>query len=200
MSASSKPRITKDSGKKRYFTARTYRRALPDLLIDFENRCAYSLQHVERMGMQIMEVDHHNPKRQGRSKHHYRNLYPAHRICNGQKSNTWPTRSQRKKQLRFLNPRKETDYGVQIFEEPETFRLVGTTPSAIYHIRHCGLNDSYFIRERQTRALIRKTIDECQHFEMTEKAALESCMQVAQGFIELLQNMIPDIPEPPSLR
>jgi len=196
MSASSKPRIARDSGKKRLYTAATYRKALPELIDDFDHRCAYSLQHVAKMGMRIMEVDHHNPKLQGRMKHHYRNLFPAHRICNGQKSDTWPTRTQRRKRLRFLNARKEADYGVQIFEDPESNRLVGTTPAAKYHIRNCGLNDPYFVRERRTRATIRRRLDEC-HLIMKQSAELEHCLSVVKQFSCLLDEMIPNIPEPP---
>lgn len=198
MSASSKPRIVKDSGKKRHYTASTYRKALPELLVDFQRRCAYSLQHIERMGVQIMEIDHHNPRLQGRRKHHYRNLVPAHRICNGHKSDTWPTRAQFKKKLRFLNPRKEVDYGAQIFEDSESCRLIGTTPAAKYHIRHCGLNDPYFVQERKTRASIRKRLDEC-YLTMKENAELERCYKVTEEFSKLLQTLIPAIPEPPSI-
>ena len=114
-------------GKK--FNGRNYRKALKYLLNDFEGRCAYSLYHVVHMSKSVMEVDHFNPKLKGNIKHCYGNLMPAYRHCNSRKSNNWPTRAQQKKGIRFLNPRKEIDYGVHIFEDPRNQKVWGSTPA-----------------------------------------------------------------------
>ena len=40
--------------------------------------------------------------------------------------------------VRFLNPTKEQDYGVHIFEDAVTHELVGASPAGRYHLRCCG--------------------------------------------------------------
>src|SRR5260370_537914 len=119
MSVSTKARIVKHPPKHR-FTESTYRKAKPFLLKDSEGRCAYSLQHVEKVGYKWMEVDHFNPNIRGPSRNDYSNLLPATRHCNGSKSGLWPDAELRKAGGRFLNPAKERDYGVHIFENPTT--------------------------------------------------------------------------------
>jgi len=69
-----------------------------------------------------------------------------------QKCDHWPTKTEASDGCRFLNPCEEMDYGEQIFEDPDTHRLVGTTPAAIWHIRICALNADPLVNEREKRA------------------------------------------------
>lgn len=47
------------------------------------------------------------------------------------------------------------DYGVHIFENPETHELVGVTPAGRYHIIACDLNADHLVTERRERSLLR---------------------------------------------
>jgi hypothetical protein len=154
MSSFTNPRIVRKSKPNRKFTENTYRKAKPRLLEDFLHRCAYSLQHVDRVGWTIIEVDHHNPTLNGAARNRYENLFPATRHCNGTKSNNWPSKEARRKGVRFLNPCREGDYGTQIFEDANTHELIGITPAAKYHIRVLGLNAPFLINERKERTAL----------------------------------------------
>src|SRR5438552_130453 len=110
MSRSTTPRVIRHPPRRR-FTESTYRKAKPFLLNDFDGRCAYSLQHVNRVGNWCIEVDHFNPTLRGPARNEYSNLFPATRHCNGSKRDTWPDARFRKLGARFLNPTEEQDYG-----------------------------------------------------------------------------------------
>jgi hypothetical protein len=135
---------------KKQLKRRNYRDALPELMRDFGGRCAYSMQHFQRCG--ALEVDHFDPRLKNKLIQLYDNLFPASRHCNGQKSNTWPNQHELAAGCRFLNPCEEMDYGEQILEDPVSYRLVGMTPAAIWHIRVCGLNADHLVHERRRRA------------------------------------------------
>src|SRR5689334_18284672 len=136
MSPSTAPRVIRHAPNRR-FTEATYRRAMPFLLADFGGRCAYSLQHVNRIGYMCMEVDHFNPILRGPARNDFSNLFPATRHCNGSKQGSWPDARLRRLGVRFLNPTKEQDYGVHIFEDPRSHELVGLSPQGKYQIRCC---------------------------------------------------------------
>jgi hypothetical protein len=51
-----------------------------------------------------------------------------------------------------LNCCNEADYGVHIFEDPDSHEVVGVTPEGKYHVRNCDLNAPHFIEERAERA------------------------------------------------
>jgi hypothetical protein len=150
MSSSKKPRIKRGPPPKKPIKRRNYRDALPELIRDFEARCAYSMQHQSRSGR--LEVDHFDPRRIKDLIQSYANLFPASRHCNGKKSDTWPSKTEQAAGLRFLNPCEEKDYDELIFENPQTRELVGVTPAARWHIRVCGLNADHLIQERRRRA------------------------------------------------
>lgn len=197
MSPSTNPRITKKPPK-RQFTESTYRKAKAYLLEDFEGRCAYSLQHVNRVGLRTMDVDHFNPLLIGLARHRYSNLFPATRHANGAKSNLWPSRKLRKVGVRFLDPTKETDYGVHIFEDPKTHLLVGVTPAGRYHIRCCDLNAPHLVIERTDRtkllALLNSSV-------ITAKTPIfvdgKEINNLSTDLRSILERMIPAIPAPP---
>ena len=132
------------------------RRALPALLCDFERRCAYSLRHEQQAGgLTHMEVDHFNPTLPNRSRNRYSNLFLSTRHCNLTKRAYWPSPTDQKKGIRFLNCCEELDYGVHIFENSETHELVGVTPAGRYHIIACDLNADHLVTERRERSLLR---------------------------------------------
>ena len=154
MSDSSVPRIRRKQTPPRYYYS--HRNYLKFLLLDFENRCAYSGQHLHRVGgVGGMDIDHHNPKLKHPQKNAYSNMFLASRHCNGKKSDEWPTPTQRALGLRFLNPCEEQDYGVHLFEDPETFEIWGATPAGRYHIRMLDLNADHLVRERRRRCELR---------------------------------------------
>jgi hypothetical protein len=99
-----------------------------------------------------MEIDHFNPTLKRAAIQDYANLFLATRHCNGAKGNQWENHQRRQRGARFLNCCKETDYGVHIFEDPDTHKLVGVTPEGKYHVRNCDLNAPHLVRERLERA------------------------------------------------
>ncbi len=150
MSSSKRRRVKRGPPPKKPIKRRKYASVLPELMRDFEGRCAYGMQHYSRCGK--LEVDHFDPRLKKELIQDYNNLFPASRHCNGKKSDIWPNKEELAAGCRFLNPCEELDYGEQIFEDPETHRLVGTTPAAIWHIRVCGLNADNLVHERKRRA------------------------------------------------
>jgi len=95
---------------------------------DFEERCAYSMIHQENCG--AFEVDHFDATRKGDIVQDYRNLFPAHPICNRSKSNK-PKERELREGNRFLNPYREWDYNEHICEDPDTHELIGKTKPGI---------------------------------------------------------------------
>ena len=150
MSNSEKGRITRGPPPSKQLKRHSYREALPELLRDFLGRCAYSMQHSEHAGP--LTVDHFDPRLKKAYIQPYANLFPASRYVNGKKWKHWPNKTESANGCRFLNPCEEMDYGSQIFEDPTTHELVGTTPAAIWHIRICGLNADHLVTERAKRA------------------------------------------------
>ncbi len=145
-----KPRIIRKANPPRYYY--NHRKYLEYLRQDFEDRCAYSMQHWKRAGgMGAMDIDHFNPKLRKEARNRYENLYLATRHCNGHKWKTWPSRAEWELGIRFLDPCKETDYGLHIFEDPDTFELWGATVAGRFHIRVLDLNAEHFIEERKAR-------------------------------------------------
>lgn len=154
----SAPRIIRGPAPKKKIRPHNYRKvALPALRRDFQDRCAYSMQHVDRAGgWRAMDVDHHDPHLPSNRRHSYENLFLATRHCNGAKGQR-PTPTDKTNRLRFLNPCKEEDYGLQIFEDLHSGEVWGATREARYHILYCDLNAPHLVKERKTRRVI-KTI------------------------------------------
>jgi hypothetical protein len=110
------------------------------------------MRFLGAMGEREMAIDHFDPRLKRRPTQRYSNLYLADSSCNGFKTDTWPSCRLRKRGVRFLDCCAEADYDTEIFEDPQTHRLVGTTPAAIYHIRNIDLNAPHLVRERADRA------------------------------------------------
>ena len=143
------PRILRSQTPPRYY--QTYRKYLSFLRIDFDDRCAYSMQHYTRAGgLTAMEIDHHNCNLPDAVRNNYDNLFLSTKHCNGHKL-AKPSERDIRLGLRFLNPCIEDDYGTHIFEDPDTFELWGDTPEGRYHIRNLDLNAYHLILERKTR-------------------------------------------------
>lgn len=108
-----------------------------------------------------MDVDHFDPRKKAEYIQRYDNLFPACRHCNGKKSALWPTAEMRALKIRFLDCTAEHDYGVHIFEDPESHEVFGVTPAGKYHVRVLDLNADIFVRQRALRAkmhlLLRET-------------------------------------------
>lgn len=189
-------RVTRSRVKKK-FTRHTYSKALPYLLKDFEDRCAYSWMH--RSEIDEMEVDHFNPHLKAKYIQMYSNLMPSLGSCNRTKGSTWPSPADRAVGLRFIDPTKEFDYGCQIFEKPDTHELVGTTPAAKYHIRVLGLNSEYLVQRRKNRARLREYVSHMPKADTSwTNPDTGELHQGSQVLKELLDRMIPFIPPPPS--
>src|ERR1700747_756284 len=102
--------------------------AKPFLLRDSGGRCAYSMIHESEIGKETIEVDYFDPRKvDGEKNHNYDNLLPAYGPCNRSKSNKWPRPEAEALGVRFLNPSVERDYGVHLFEDPESHKIVGFT-------------------------------------------------------------------------
>ena len=154
MSSSTRGRIRRGPPPAKILTDDNYRKyALPALERDFDNRCAYSMQHRRQAGgsAMLMEIDHFDPTIKGRRRHQYDNLFLASRYCNNRKLGNWPTDEARARGVRFLNCCVEQDYNEQIFEDPATHRVFGVNPAAIYHVRMLDLNAPHLIQERSDR-------------------------------------------------
>ena len=143
-----------------------------------------------------MEVDHFNPHLKHTKRNAYSNLMPAIRPCNGKKRDLWPTPEMQKEGIHFINPCKEDDYGVQIFEILESGKLVGTTPAARYHIRSLDLNAPFLMRERKIRTNFRRfqndgVWDFKSHWQSHEALA------AGESFCDFIEKSITPIPALP---
>src|ERR1051325_3691703 len=101
-------RIKRGDPPKRKLKRRKERVALPELMRDFQGRCAYSMQHWELAGGEkCMEVDHFDPREKNNLNQRYDNLFLATRHCNLSKQAVWPTAAELLEGERYLNPCKE---------------------------------------------------------------------------------------------
>ena len=169
----------------------SYRRALPELRRDFDDRCAYCMRHI---GTETeMHVDHFDPRKKKNKRQEYSNLFLADAHCNCAKGDTWPTSDEQSEGCRFINCCDEYDYGNVIFEGPRTHELIGTSSAAKYHIDIIDLNDPGLVEERKSRAEILVKLDY-----LRGRAALNPEMAEAVNKVsELAKDLIPDIPAPP---
>ena len=169
----------------------TYRKALPELRRDFEDRCAYCMRHIGTKTE--MQVDHFDPRKKLDKIQVYSNLFLADAHCNCAKGDTWPTDEEIAQGARFINCCDEVDYGKVIFEDPQTHELVGTTPAATFHIETIDLNDPALIKERAMRSEIVNSVRYLQN-------RLKNDQDVAPKLATLqsaINSLIPVIPPPP---
>lgn len=146
-------RITKFSPPPGTIRRSNYReKSFDSLMLDFDSRCAYSMQHSKRVGDEGLQVDHFNPRKKKDPVQEYSNLFPAIAHCNNRKEDFWPdTMEEYDKGKRILNPRKEQDYDEQLVEVKETGELIGLTTAARFHILKLDLNVQFLCDERHDR-------------------------------------------------
>lgn len=191
---SKSPRVNQRTHVGRGFTKYTYRKAFPYLQEDFEGRCAYSMRHVEITGDVAMHIDHFDPREKSRYEQRYRNLKLATDGCNIAKGANWPNRAEQRTGARFIDPAKERDYGVHIFEDPVTHELIGVTPAGIYQILICNLNAPHLVIERRERTHLRKLLKGPGRLRSDFDKAKESIAALRRQ----CERMIPPIPPPPA--
>jgi hypothetical protein len=185
-------RIERKQKPPRFYYA--HRKYLKFLLADFESRCGYSCQHLDRAGgIGCMDVDHFNPHLPLPQRNEYRNLILATRHCNGKKGDRWPTAAQKRQGMRFLNPCEERDYGLHIFEDPDTFELWGATPAGVYHVRYLDLNASHLVRERRRRYQLRK-LKKAAYFVSARRIDSDALAGV-RAFNQEVEKMIVPLPQ-----
>jgi hypothetical protein len=168
---------------------------LPLLLIDFGQRCAYSLVHVRTISTTGMHVDHFDPRKKRRSP--YTNLFPAYGICNMAKGDEWPEANDKSLGMRFLNPCEESDYNNVIFEEPKSNELVGITPAARYHIDILDLNNPALVHQRKERTALMAIAEKMVSSKAKTLQDPHSALSIVRKIREILHTKIPPIKPPP---
>lgn len=163
---------------------------------DFGFRCAYSMVHVKVISDREMEVDHFDPRRKRRCG--YDNLFPAYALCNSAKGDTWPGREEEELGVRFLNPCEETDYGKQLFEDPATHELIGTTTAARYHIEMLDLNNPSLVLHRKERAEMWEIVNSPVMAKTRTKEDEREAAEICRTLLGILETKIPMIPAPPT--
>lgn len=196
----SKPRIKRGKGPKKALREHNYRpRAWPHLREDFEDRCAFTMYHLECCSHRSeMEVDHFNPQLKAGRRNAYSNLVLTLGACNNRKRKTWPTADEQRRGIRLLDPTAESDYGVLLFEDPTTHEIVGTTPAARYHILKLGLNEPDFVRARSERTELEAVTRNAPNSAPPQMAWPEMARAV-KLLNQLVDRSIPRIPPPPSM-
>lgn len=139
------------------YTINTYRRAKTHLLKCYQERCGYSMIHMNHLGgAKEMEVDHFDPRTKTLRRQPYSAFVLSSGHCNRSKGDTWPTEEQIAKGIRFINPRDEWDYGPHIKVDDRTGEVIGATPAGIFQIRVCDLNAPHLVRLRFESIVARK--------------------------------------------
>ncbi len=142
-----------------------------------------------------MEIDHFDPREKKKNIHSYKNLFLATRHCNGAKDETWPTKKEMRDGIRFLNCCEEQDYGVHIFENPDSHELIGASPAGIFQIEICDLNAPHLVKERQRRAeLIRLLEGKNLLFQLRCNRLTPDFIALIKLLREQVDNLIPEIP------
>jgi hypothetical protein len=152
--------------------------------------------HERQTSKETIEVDHFDPRKiDGKKNHKYDNLLPAFGPCNRSKGGKWPSPEAAMSSIRFLNPTVEQDYGVHLFEDPDSHEIVGVTPAGKYHVRHLALNTEYLILKRKNRSIakfLREQTNLIQGLSAYSEAQLMDILSDAES-------AIPEIDPPPEL-
>lgn len=187
------PRIVRKNGHraKKVYKAWNYREALPLLLEDFDNRCAYSMVHKDTLAKRQLHVDHFDPKKKKRSP--YGNLFPCYDVVNEAKSNA-PIVSFIDPAAHLLNPCEVDDYGHLIFENLQTGELEPHPDSAAadYHLTILDLNNANLAMMRKDRTNKKRIL----------AAGFKPVTPEQSASLEAIKNELPilihEIPEMPS--
>jgi hypothetical protein len=145
-------------------------------------------------GERHMDIDHFDPTIAGAARNAYSNLMLATHHCNLKKREYWPTIAERRQGIRLLNPCEEMDYGVHLFEDPNTHELVGTTRAGRYHIDICDLNHPTFVFERKRRSEYLRLKKDCPAL---MDGAFEDIASMLTFVNDVMERFIPEIASPP---
>lgn len=143
-----------------------------------------------------MEVDHYDPSKKKDPIQNYANLLLASRHCNGNKGEFWPSPEQRRLGIRVINPCEEIDYGLHLFEDPISHKLVGATPTGIAHIELLDLNADHLVEERKQRTLTHVCYERAQNEAAFRGEQIPSDLEAL--FQAAFSRFIPKIPSPPT--
>jgi hypothetical protein len=150
--------------------------------------------HIDCVSNETIEVEHFDPRRiNGEKDHRYENLVPAFGPCNRSKSNKCPSPDEEAAGLRFLNPTVERDYGVHLFEDPTSHKIVAITPAGRYHLRHLNLNSEYLRLKREDRS---KAINLKRVIELVRSVSNQKAQELEE-LIRRGESAIQEIPPPP---
>lgn len=169
---------------------------MPYLLKDFDDRCAYSMVHILEIGR--FDVDHFNPTLKKPYRDTYSNYLPALSHCNGKKHDNWPSSKLIARGIGFINPARETDYGLHIFEDPVTHLLVGTARGR-YQIVMCDLNAPFLVERRKDRAYFKKIFESkgARYRRGFQPHEVDCLLDDLAHMRTLVDRGIPEIPPPP---
>jgi hypothetical protein len=176
--------------------------ALPALLVDFGQRCAYCMSHSQYVGGDdAFKIDHFHPSSKGGSFTDYANLFLACDQCNMHKRDFWPNKVEQQQGARLLNCTKEADYDVLLFENANG-EIVPNPVSkpAIYHSRVLRLNRVDLVKARimRTRLVSRlKDKNRLAQMRLTLEKVNELVNDVAE-LSQLINYLIPSIMPPAS--
>jgi hypothetical protein len=140
-----------------------------------------------------MQVDHFDPKIGPRRRNEYSNLMLASERSNNAKSDSWPSSSERRAGVRFLDPTRECEFGTHIVEHSRSHKLIARTPAGQYHIDTLDLNSEQLVKARKDRSeefefQRRQQITFVGHVSFQEIAALLS------HYTDQSQYLIPEFP------
>lgn len=127
---------------------------------------------------------------------HFKIPEPAWGPCNRSKGNKWPTVEEEALGFRFLNPTVERDYGIHLFEDPESHKIVGLTPAGRYHLRRLALNTEHLVLKRKNRSIakgLRAQVELLQAFSPYTAAQLDDFLGNAESAIPEID---PPLPSP----
>lgn len=193
------PRVKRSKGPQSVLTKNTCRKkALPHLQKDFENRCAYCLQHMAEQHTNQSHVEHFNPHLPGRRKHQYKNLMLGCSACNLSKLFK-PIRDPLAPERRMLNCTKENEFPEHILEN-DVGEWQGRTEAGDYHITSMDLNEASHIRRRLRRRAALERVSSIQASAITytgsvERTALKELEKTLAFLHEFLETSVPLVTE-----
>ena len=195
----SKPRVKRGPGPKVLLSDGNYRKkALPQLLEDFQHQCAYCLDPDEFRHPSLNHVEHFNCKLHGRRRHAYKNLMLACAACNLTKHDKAAVNPFDDKQ-RLLNCTEENEFPEHI-REHEDGQWEGVTPAGEYHLAVIGLQENCHRakrheRRRMAERLLGLLTQAIQYESHNPRELHQQIMEMVKGSLALLDKFPPLVTE-----
>jgi uncharacterized protein (TIGR02646 family) len=171
-----------------------YKKYKPYLRIDFDRRCAYCHIPELRYGTPgNYAVDHFRPKSRVEFRNlicRYSNLFYTCRDCNLYKGPTWPSRAERSRGLRFLDP-CAVDLATQ-WTICGDGALTPKNAAAQYMIEQLRLNRQDLCDWRRDKAELAMRIGDIVRVISSAKAGDEDFVQVLQPLLSKLDRQLSD--------